>query len=95
MLIWPDYLIVFACPLCLSDDSVERVGEVFEEGVLLLHVHAQYPIQELGHIVVTLVKGQRPRHVLRVGDQANAHQAIGNVCRKTVFLSIVRSISEL
>ena len=81
-MIWPDYLVVFACSLCLSDDSVERVGEVFEEGVLLLHVHPQYPIEELRHVVVALVKGQSPRHVLRIGNQAHAHQAISNVCRQ-------------
>ena len=73
------YLVIFPRALGLSYDGVECVGKIFEQHVLLLDVHAQDPIEELGHVVVSLVQSQRTGHVLRVGDQTHPNQTVGNV----------------
>ena len=73
------YLVIFPRALGLRYDGVECVGEIFEQHVLLFDVHAQDPIEELGHVVVSLVQSQRTGHVLRVGDQTHPNQTVGNV----------------
>ncbi len=37
------------------------------------------PVEELAHVVVPLVEGEEPGVVLRLCDQAHAHQAVGDI----------------
>ena len=73
------HLIVSAGPLGLLYDGRKGVREVFEKEVLLLHVHAQDPIEKLAHLVVSLVQGQNPGAVLTGGDQADSNQAVSDI----------------
>ena len=74
-----DTLVVSPRPLGLLYDGSKGVGEVFEQKVLLLHVHAQDPVEELAHLVVSLVQGQHPGAVLTGGDQTNSNKAVSDV----------------
>lgn len=44
--------IIFALFLVLFDQVVEIVRKILEEGVLFVHLQAQYPVEELGDIAV-------------------------------------------
>ena len=67
------YLVIPPSPLSLTDNSSECVREVLEEKILLLHVHAQYPVEELAHLIVPLVKSEYPWTVLARGYQTNTY----------------------
>ena len=79
MIFFPIHLVVSARPLGLLYDGSKGVGEVFEQEVLLLNVHAQDPVEELAHLVVSLVQGQHPGAVLTGGDQTNSNKAISDI----------------
>ena len=38
------------------------------------------PVEKLAHVVVSLVEGEEPGVVLRLGDEPHTHQTISNVC---------------
>lgn len=63
-----DSLVIASGPLGLRDDGVERVGEILEQPVLELDLHAENPVQELGHVVVALVQNELAGVVLVLGD---------------------------
>ena len=65
------HLIVSAGPLRLLYDGRKCIREVFEQEVLLLHVHAQDPVEELTHLVVSLIQGQHTGAVFTGSDQSN------------------------
>ena len=73
------YLVVSARPLGLLYDGSECVGEIFEQEVLLLHMHAEDSVQELAHLVVSLVQGQHPRAILAGGDETDSNQAVSDI----------------
>ena len=73
------HLVVSSGPLGLLYDGSKGVGEVFEQEVLLLNVHAQDPVEELAHLVVSLVQGQHPGAVLTGGDQTNSNKAVSDI----------------
>jgi hypothetical protein len=37
------------------------------------------PVEELAHVVVSLVEGEEPGVVLRLCDQPHAHQAVSDI----------------
>ena len=65
--------------LCLRDYGRQGVGEILEEGVLQVHLESEDPVEELGHVVVVLVQDDLAGVVLALGDQADSHQAVGDV----------------